>query len=151
VPAAEGAGPNLAGCLELASDRAVERAGTTAAQGKEQRARADEQRIFPTALAPEEAFAEVNFTATIMKMRTAAAAKRVSSPSTNRIPPISSVQPTNVPQNTPGVNPRRSNNAALPAKPMPPNAPNSFCMPCGMRIAPSVMRKIGSAYFSTAL
>ena len=46
--------------------------------------------------------AEVNFTATIMKMTTAAAAKRVSSPSTSRMPPISSVQPTNVPQNMPG-------------------------------------------------
>src|SRR5262249_56832194 len=54
-------------------------------------------------------FAEVNFTPTIMKMTTAAAAKRVNSPSTSRMPPINSVQPTNVPQNMPGAKPMRSN------------------------------------------
>src|SRR5262245_60527070 len=48
-------------------------------------------------------FAEVNFTPTIMKMTTAAAAKRVNSPSTSRMPPINSVQPTSVPQNMPGA------------------------------------------------
>src|SRR5262249_31460941 len=52
-------------------------------------------------------FAEVNFTPTIMKMMTAAAAKRVNSPSTSRVPPINSVQPTSVPQNMPGVKPIR--------------------------------------------
>jgi hypothetical protein len=41
--------------------------------------------------------------ATIMKISTAAAAKRVNSPSTNRMPPTNSVQPTSVPQNMPGV------------------------------------------------
>src|SRR6266487_6674156 len=96
-------------------------------------------------------FAEVNFTPTIMKMTTAAAAKRVNSPSTSRMPPINSVQPTSVPQNMPGVKPIRSNSAAFPAKPMPPNVPNNFCMPCGMRIPPSEMRKMGSSYSSTAL
>src|SRR6478672_9923389 len=42
-------------CLKLAPDCAVERAGTAAAHEEEQRAHADEQRIFPTALAPEKA------------------------------------------------------------------------------------------------
>ncbi len=37
--------------------------------------------------------AEVNFTATIMKISTAAAAKRVNSPTTSKMPPMSSVQP----------------------------------------------------------
>src|SRR5262245_65462782 len=62
-------------------------------------------------------FADVNFAPTIMKMTTAAAAKRVNSPNTSRVPPINSVQLTSVPQNMPVVKPIRSNSAALPAKP----------------------------------
>src|SRR5262245_1510288 len=105
----------------------------------------------PCVLQKNPPLAEVNFTATIMKISTAAAAKRVNSPSTSKMPPINSVQPTSVPQNMPGVKPMRSNRATLPAKPMPPKAPNSFCMPWGIRTPPSTMRKIGSAYSFTAL
>src|SRR5580692_3404562 len=79
--------------------------------------------------------------ALIMKMMTAAAAKRVKKPNTSISPPTNSVSATNDSQNTAGCQPILSKISVNFSKPAPPNQPNSFWQPCGIRIPPSTMRK----------
>src|SRR5262249_16418871 len=135
---------------EFSSDRAVERPSAAAADEKEQRTEADQQRVFRAALRPEEPLRRGEFHAHDHEDDDGRRRKARKQSQHQQDAAINSVQPPSVPQNRPGVKPSRSNSAALPAKPMPPNAPNSFCMPWGMRIAPSAMRRIGSAYSLTA-
>src|SRR5579864_5087367 len=88
---------------------------------------------------------DVNQTALIMKMKIAAAANRVRNPTANMKPPTSSVSATRVSQNDAGYQPILSKKSANFPKPMPPNQPNSFWQPCGIRMSPITSRNSGSA------
>src|SRR5437868_6303942 len=61
-------------------------------------------------------------------------------PSASRSPPKNSAMAAAVAKVVPGRNPRVSMKPPVPARPYPPNQPNSFCAPCAAKISPKITR-----------
>src|SRR5262245_37130744 len=135
---------------EFSSDRAVERPSAAAADEKEQRTEADQQRVFRAALRPEEPLRRGEFHAHDHedddgRRRKARKQSQHQQDAADQFRAADQRAPEYAGREAEPVEQR-----AVAGKPMPANAPNGFCMPWGMRIAPSAIRRIGSAYSLTA-
>src|SRR5581483_7403695 len=75
-----------------------------------------------------------------MTPATPAAASGVTNPAANAKPAANSVPPSSQAYALPGRNPRDSRKPAVPARPWPPNQPNSFWAPWAARMPPTARR-----------
>lgn len=90
-------------------------------------------------------------TAVVITATIAAEPSGVSRPRARSSPPPSSAQPATTACIRAGRSPMRSKPSAVPSRPLPPNAPNSFCAPWPMKRSPTTSRSASSARFIPAL